>query len=345
MGIKSIVRKRIRHAERGAALVLISLSLVAVVGTTGVIVDGGSAFAARRQMQNAADAAAMAGARALDHLAVNAEGAVWTAVLASATGNGADSSEVTCRFMTELLVDLGSCPTGATGTAVALKAATSAIKVTVGQTKSTTFTKIVGINNYTARANATAQIEALATGMSPFVLCATGNLDPRSYGNGQTIPILLPDNTINPSALGVQYALQDSNVVTCGLSSNNFKGLSNDFNSNPVPGAWTVYNGNHGANVSSTVVAGNNACRGTLTTGCILMVPLCHGYGPDPTVAGGTPQNQTGLYCERFGGFQVNDVQGQSRIGGVLVDQINVTGGQGGGHAQAGEIRIIKLSA
>jgi len=53
---------------------------------------------------------------------------------------------------------------------------------------------------------------------------------------------------------------------------------------------------------------------------------------------------QDRLYCERFAGFQVNDVQGQSRIAGILVDQITVTGGQGAGHAQNGEVRVIKLS-
>lgn len=323
---------------------MIALSLVAVVGTTGVIVDGGSAFATRRQMQNAADSASMAGARALDGLATNGEAAIWTAVVASATGNGADASQVVCRLQSDVSGDLGACPTAATGTALAIRTTTSAVKVTLGATKNTSFTRVVGIQTFTARANATAQIEALTEGSSPFILCATGNLDPRSYGSGQATPILLPDNTINPSALGVEYKLQDSNVPTCGLSSNNFKGLSLDFTTNPVPGSWNVYNGNHGSNVSSTVVAGNNACRGTLTSGCIVMVPLCHGTGSDPTIPGQTPEVQTALYCERFAGFQIDDVQGQSRIGGVLVDHIEATGGLGGGHAQGGEIRLIKLS-
>jgi Flp pilus assembly protein TadG len=70
MSILRILRSRLRRTERGAALILISLSLTAVMATGGVIVDGGNAFAQRRQMQNAADSAALAGARALDKVTV-----------------------------------------------------------------------------------------------------------------------------------------------------------------------------------------------------------------------------------------------------------------------------------
>jgi Flp pilus assembly protein TadG len=316
-------------------MVLIAVSMVAVIGTFGVVIDGSNAFAQRRQMQNAADSAAMAGARALEELATLGEAAIWNAVLASATSNGSDPSEVTCRLTTDLLVDLGACPTAATGTATALRDMASGVRVRVGVTKQTSFVRIVGAEQFTARAGATGQIQAAQEGISPFILCATGTNDPRSYGSGQAIPILLPDDTINPNAVGTPYMLQDSNVATCGQSSSTFKGLSLDFESHPVPGPWDLYNGNHGANVSSTVVAGNSACRGTLTTGCIVPVPLCHGM---------TTNTQGKLHCVRFGGFRVIDTQGQSRIAGVLVDNVKVTGGQGGGHAQPGEIRVIKLS-
>jgi Flp pilus assembly protein TadG len=339
MAIFRILRRRHRRSERGAAIMLIALSMTSVIAVTGVVVDGSNAFAQRREMQNAADSAALAGARALDTLAVNAETAIWTAVVASATANGASASNITCRLETDLLADLGACPIAATGTATALRNSASAVKVTVGATKNTSFIRVVGINNFTARASATAQIQGLRGGNSPFVICAVGSSDPRSLGDGQTVPIILPDNSMNPNALyangGPIYELQDPTTVGCGQGQT-FKGLSENMNNDyPVPGPWNLYNGDHGINVSTSVVAGNNACRGALTVNCVILVPLCH--AADPPVA-------SVLYCERFGAFRIVDIASSSRIGGVLVDNVQVTGGQGGGHAGQGEARVIKLS-
>ncbi len=52
-----------RNSERGQAIVLFTLALVAIVLGAAVVVDGGYAYAQRRQAQNAADFAAMAGSR------------------------------------------------------------------------------------------------------------------------------------------------------------------------------------------------------------------------------------------------------------------------------------------
>jgi Flp pilus assembly protein TadG len=51
-----------RRAERGQALVVFVLALVAIIAVTGLVLDGGSAFAQRRDQQNAADLAALAAA-------------------------------------------------------------------------------------------------------------------------------------------------------------------------------------------------------------------------------------------------------------------------------------------
>ena len=49
--------------ERGQALTLFTLALTAIVLASAVVIDGGYAYAQRRTSQNAADFAAMAGAR------------------------------------------------------------------------------------------------------------------------------------------------------------------------------------------------------------------------------------------------------------------------------------------
>src|SRR5512142_2991857 len=48
--------------ERGQALILIVFAIVALVGMTGLAVDGGMAYSDRRNAQNAADGAALAAA-------------------------------------------------------------------------------------------------------------------------------------------------------------------------------------------------------------------------------------------------------------------------------------------
>lgn len=54
--------------EEGQSIVLIALAMVALFAIVGLVIDGGRDYGARRQSQNASDAAAFAGARALASL-------------------------------------------------------------------------------------------------------------------------------------------------------------------------------------------------------------------------------------------------------------------------------------
>ncbi|MEY2469122.1 MAG: hypothetical protein QOF21_1820 [Actinomycetota bacterium] len=328
-----------KRNERGAALILVALSMVATVTVSGLVVDGGRAFAQRRQMQNAADAAALAGARALDRMVVGGEAAVWTAAVARAVSNGGDAALVQCDLADEVLVVTTPCPHTNTNQALTLKAQSTAVRVTVAAASPTSFMKVVGTDSFTARARAAAQIQGLRSGNSPFVLCATGDTDPRSLGDGQAVPIIMPDNKMNPAAIfangGPVYELQDPSTVGCGQG-NAFKGLSEDATTSyPTPGMWDLLNGDHGINVAKSVIGGNNSCSGGIVDGCVIAIPLCHAASPPESFA---------LYCERFGAFQIVDTHSSSRLGGKLLNNIVATGGQGGGRPEAGELRLIKLS-
>ena len=50
--------------QRGQILVIFALGLVAIIAMTGLVIDGGMTYVQRREQQNVADAAAMAGAYA-----------------------------------------------------------------------------------------------------------------------------------------------------------------------------------------------------------------------------------------------------------------------------------------
>ena len=90
-----------RREEEGQALVLFVLALAAIVGMAGLVLDGGAAFAQRRQQQNVADLAAEAGAIAYANTPGN-QGARTAAARARALAvaalngyaDGVDSTDV-----------------------------------------------------------------------------------------------------------------------------------------------------------------------------------------------------------------------------------------------------------
>jgi len=59
------MKGQLSNSERGQTLVWIALTLVVLLLLVGLAIDGGGLYAARRQMQNAADAGALAGAQEL----------------------------------------------------------------------------------------------------------------------------------------------------------------------------------------------------------------------------------------------------------------------------------------
>lgn len=74
--------------ESGQSLALVAFSMIAFIGVLGLVIDIGFAYARQRQMQTAADAAALAGTRELAY--GNGEVAALTRIEQILTSNGAD---------------------------------------------------------------------------------------------------------------------------------------------------------------------------------------------------------------------------------------------------------------
>jgi len=91
--------KKFKQLERGQAIYLIAIGIVAMMGFTALSIDGGRLYAERRQAQNAADAAAFAAAFGIIEETDNSTGASMAAASAagmdSANGNGYDNDGVT----------------------------------------------------------------------------------------------------------------------------------------------------------------------------------------------------------------------------------------------------------
>ncbi len=262
--------------DQGAMTVLLAVTLLALLGLTGLVIDGGRAYADHRAVQNSADAAALAGAGALNDILFNSTGQeknVYDAVVASLAANNVNGTP-DCRLTDEAGNDLGACPSTNTGTG--LPATVAGVSVRARDSQSGTFIKVLGISGFSTSAPATAQIQALRSASSPFMICG---LD--AAHDGFNPPLLVASGstwTINPAAINQTYAIHGPQVPSCGAGSNSFKGLVDNSSPYPVPGWWPGDTGVHAGPIRNQM-ARPDACTTTdgfdNWTGCTLIVPLC----------------------------------------------------------------------
>ena len=318
-------------------LVVTTLSLVALLAFAGLVIDGGRAYSDHRQVQNTADAAALAGASALNSI-INTTGAdarvIRTAVENSITANGTNGG-FTCT-----LVDVNRNPVSppdCPNTAATLPAGTAGVSVRALDNQSTSFTKVVGINAFSAAADATAQVQALRGGTSPFMICGLTAAE-----GGQDPPLLLQSGStwvvntaaVYPTNTNVYKLHDNTGPGSCGGGSNGFKGLVNPGNYS-LPGYWDNDTGTRAGPVRQ-YLASSAACQDDLGLNCEIAVPIC---------SGGNGETGTNLkmWCVAMGAFRITHSTNTEHYGHFIGGAV-VTSGQGGGAPHAGEARVIKLS-
>jgi hypothetical protein len=168
--------------------VLFALMSLALLGGLGLVLDGGYAYGQRRAMQNAADAAALAGAKALS--GNNAAGlTVWATVQAVAARNGvrdpADPAQLSCVYLDRTLQPLAS-PAACHDAPFALGTDVSAVRVRAAETHGTFVLRALGIAASGSAATATAQLSAFTTlpnNMGPFLPCGIDTVTVDAAGN------------------------------------------------------------------------------------------------------------------------------------------------------------------
>src|SRR5688572_26267915 len=143
-------------SERGAVLVHVAIALVGLMAMSTFVIDYGVMWAARRQAQNAADAAALAGAISLAYVDFGnqnlaRQSALDVAVLNNVWGQVPDVTPADVTFPI--------CPAGAPGAGT-----NSCIRVDVfrnqragGSPLPTFFGRLVGVNEQGVRATAMAE--------------------------------------------------------------------------------------------------------------------------------------------------------------------------------------------
>ncbi|MGH3116311.1 MAG: pilus assembly protein TadG-related protein [Gaiellales bacterium] len=323
--------------ERGTTMVIVTFSIVALFGLAGLVIDGGRAYSDRREVQNAADSAALAGAKTLSNIMHNPsadESQILAAVTSSITTNGTNGG-FDCNLVNASGTTIGSCPTS---DIASLPSGTAGVTVTARDEQATTFMRVLGKDSFDASAPATAQVQALRGGTAPFMICG---LD--AAQGGQDPPLLLPSGStwvLNTAAVypanTTEYRIHDQNGPgSCGGGSNGFKGLANSSLTYTLPG-WVDNDTGTQAGPVRQMIASPDACQDDISTGCQMVIPICTSSN------GGTGTNLQ-LWCVAMGTFRIT-YSSNTEHRGVYIGAAIVSSGQGGGVPMAGEARIIKLS-
>jgi hypothetical protein len=142
--------------ERGAVIVHVTIALIGLLGFSAFVIDYGVMWTARRQAQNAADAAALAGAISLAYVDFTDQDLARQSALAVAAQHKVwgEAPDVTAADVT-----FPVCPPGSPGAGT-----NSCIRVDVfrnqregGSPLPTFFAKLVGVEEQGVRATATAE--------------------------------------------------------------------------------------------------------------------------------------------------------------------------------------------
>ena len=151
------------RGQRGQILVIMALAIVALIGGVALVIEGGNAYAHQRVAQNAADSVANSGATVLAQelgaRGTKTDADVLAAMDAMAAANHLDS--YTAYYTTVTGADTATAAQVG-GTTIPPDA--QGVRVSGNQAFGTTFARAIGMNQFTATADATAVAGALTGG-------------------------------------------------------------------------------------------------------------------------------------------------------------------------------------
>jgi Flp pilus assembly protein TadG len=191
-----------RRGERGQTLVMVALMATILIGVLGLAVDVGYAYSERRQIQNAADASALNGAREMDAQISNGNqaGADTQVLLAikqyitayNLTVNA--SGNVPASLKTAVYIDETGSKTYGTVGAISsqqIPSGAAGVRVVVQEPWTPFLFAVLGFNNFTISATAAAASGTIPGADTVFVNCppdsgssATENLILSGGGGG-----------------------------------------------------------------------------------------------------------------------------------------------------------------
>lgn len=184
-----------KDREHGQALIVLAFGLLALVAFAGLAIDGGRLYAQRRQTQNAADAAALAGARELAEFISTCASAdttndnrVAAAIVDMARFNGIDHFSPDGNIEA-WYVDGDFQPVGRVGWASGIPYSATGIKTSLTYSDTATFMRVLGRSHLVVTAEALAMI-------GPVV-----------QANSGILPIAVPEAVVTTFQMGEKFTV------------------------------------------------------------------------------------------------------------------------------------------
>jgi Flp pilus assembly protein TadG len=188
---------RAARDESGQALVLVAITMVVLLGFVGLAIDVGNAYFTQRELQKAADAAALAGALELPDQAAATTVAQQYGAADGEKNEATLVKDSTAEVTTRCVASLGCLPSrGVT---------TNIISVKETADVPTFFAKLFGVDSFTVSARATACSPCASKPLDIMVvLDRTGSMCQTSLPPGSPPPNPKPD----PSCTDLNFAKQ-----------------------------------------------------------------------------------------------------------------------------------------
>jgi Flp pilus assembly protein TadG len=314
------------------------LSLLFLVIVAAIVLDLGQAVVTGRRMQNAADAASLAGTRQLDKVRLSAgttspvsSATVDDTVLTVAMRNGASAPLVVCTIIQWDQAPLGPCSNGS----LAYSAQAGGVSVTAGASNATAFAQVLGVSQTRQSRTAAATVQPLIGQHAPLLVCAFGHPSPAvDIFVVVSAPGVTPVSYgINPAAVGTSYKAHAPNVSDCGLAGSAWKG---DAGSDVfmVPGWLDIGTGVQAGPIRSQI-AGQQGCAAD-AVGCVMALPVCSG-------SNGMAGSNGRLLCERFAVFKLVSQTSNSQTFTLMAGAEATSGIGGAALVGANEARLVKL--
>ncbi len=315
-----------RSAQRGQVLIMFALFSTTMLGMVGLATDLGIAFAGRRAMQNAADAGALAGARAIARSAAGTSISVLNEVSSMVSGNSSPLAQPTitqCTFLNDSGSELGACSS-------AIPRAATGVRVTVTETHPTFFIRVVpgAPKQVTTRATASAHVRKVASIPSdgPFLVCG---VDTQLTSGGKLAVMIKKDGVwqINPNAVGKTFKIHGPQIQKCKAHDSSYKGVADqDANrtKSAPPEQWFLYKTGDTAGPVSADVQGAQGCKaGQVVVNCVAFLPIVVDTPEEPG-------NSRQLWCVGYAPFYITEPKSNEHNGTLIGSYIvkgPVTGG------------------
>jgi Flp pilus assembly protein TadG len=298
--------------QRGAVMILFAVSLTVLLGFMALVIDLGRTYVVRTELQNAADAAALAGAKDLNQTSAGVTSAVTTAIAMAGKNNYKFSSPV---VITIANLSVGSCPDdscmvlASTVTSDALAAGKTFLKVDIPSVTLTAFVaQLIGVASTSTFGRAVAGY--FVVDITPIGVCA---IDASTPGGRRVAAGISDELTEYGFRRGVAY-----NLMQLG----DLAGTSTPYLLNPVD----VYSagGPCSNSNSSAATAAPYICTGTATV--VVKVPGFT-YGSTGFQAGPVER----ALNSRFDDYTGNTCDSASAPPDVNVKEYTVPSGNGAG--------------